>query len=231
MKTIGLIGGMSWESTLLYYQQLNEGIKQHLGGLHSAKIILYSVDFAEIEHYQANGQWDLAAQCLAEAGNRLKLAGADFLVLCTNTMHKVATAIEMETNLPLLHIADATGERIVQYGFKKIGLLGTSFTMEQPFYKDRLTNKFNLDVLTPNLNDRKIIHEIIYNELCLGKINQASKKEYQRVMSSLVQQGAEGIIFGCTEITLLVNEKDTTAKVFDTTAIHAQKAVEIALSI
>lgn len=231
MKTIGLIGGMSWESTLLYYQQLNEGIKQHLGGLHSAKIILYSVDFAEIEHYQANGQWDLAAQCLAEAGNRLKLAGADFLVLCTNTMHKVATAIEMETNLPLLHIADATGERIVQYGFKKIGLLGTSFTMEQPFYKDRLTNKFNLDVLTPNLNDRKIIHEIIYNELCLGKINQASKKEYQQVMSSLVQQGAEGIIFGCTEITLLVNEKDTTAKVFDTTAIHAQKAVEIALSI
>ncbi|EJD6398968.1 aspartate/glutamate racemase family protein [Providencia rettgeri] len=231
MKTIGLIGGMSWESTLLYYQQLNEGIKQHLGGLHSAKIILYSVDFAEIEHYQANGQWNLAAQCLAEAGNRLKLAGADFLVLCTNTMHKVATAIEMETNLPLLHIADATGERIVQYGFKKIGLLGTSFTMEQPFYKDRLTNKFNLDVLTPNLNDRKIIHEIIYNELCLGKINQASKKEYQRVMSSLVQQGAEGIIFGCTEITLLVNEKDTTAKVFDTTAIHAQKAVEIALSI
>ncbi|MDO7830083.1 aspartate/glutamate racemase family protein [Providencia rettgeri] len=231
MKTIGLIGGMSWESTLLYYQQLNEGIKQHLGGLHSAKIILYSVDFAEIEHYQANGQWDLAAQCLAEAGNRLKLAGADFLVLCTNTMHKVATAIEMETNLPLLHIADATGERIVQYGLKKIGLLGTSFTMEQPFYKDRLTNKFNLDVLTPNLDDRKIIHEIIYNELCLGKINQASKKEYQRVMSSLVQQGAEGIIFGCTEITLLVNEKDTTAKVFDTTAIHAQKAVEIALSI
>ncbi|ENL8513836.1 aspartate/glutamate racemase family protein [Providencia rettgeri] len=231
MKTIGLIGGMSWESTLLYYQQLNEGIKQHLGGLHSAKIILYSVDFAEIEHYQANGQWDLAAQCLAEAGNRLKLAGADFLVLCTNTMHKVATAIEMETNLPLLHIADATGERIVQYGLKKIGLLGTSFTMEQPFYKDRLTNKFNLDVLTPNLNDRKIIHEIIYNELCLGKINQASKKEYQRVMSSLVQQGAEGIIFGCTEITLLVNEKDTTAKVFDTTAIHAQKAMEIALSI
>ncbi|WP_048607041.1 aspartate/glutamate racemase family protein [Providencia rettgeri] len=231
MKTIGLIGGMSWESTLLYYQQLNEGIKQHLGGLHSAKIILYSVDFAEIEHYQANGQWDLAAQCLAEAGNRLKLAGADFLVLCTNTMHKVATAIEMETNLPLLHIADATGERIVQYGLKKIGLLGTSFTMEQPFYKDRLTNKFNLDVLTPNLNDRKIIHEIIYNELCLGKINQASKKEYQRVMSSLVQQGAEGIIFGCTEITLLVNEKDTTAKLFDTTAIHAQKAVEIALSI
>ncbi|EMU9001118.1 aspartate/glutamate racemase family protein, partial [Providencia rettgeri] len=219
------------ESTLLYYQQLNEGIKQHLGGLHSAKIILYSVDFAEIEHYQANGQWDLAAQCLAEAGNRLKLAGADFLVLCTNTMHKVATAIEMETNLPLLHIADATGERIVQYGLKKIGLLGTSFTMEQPFYKDRLTNKFNLDVLTPNLDDRKIIHEIIYNELCLGKINQASKKEYQRVMSSLVQQGAEGIIFGCTEITLLVNEKDTTAKVFDTTAIHAQKAVEIALSI
>lgn len=231
MKTIGLIGGMSWESTQLYYQQLNEGIKQHLGGLHSAKIVLYRVNFAEIEHYQKNNQWDLAAQCLADAGMRLKLAGADFIVLCTNTMHKVATQIENQSKLPLLHIADATGERIAQSGLKKVGLLGTAFTMEQSFYKDRLIEKFNLDVLTPTADDREIVHNIIYNELCLGQINQQSKKEYQRIMSSLVEQGAEGIILGCTEITLLVNEKDTTVKVFDTTAIHAQKAVEVSLFI
>ncbi|WP_369311382.1 aspartate/glutamate racemase family protein [Providencia rettgeri] len=231
MKTIGLIGGMSWESTLLYYQQINESVKQHLGGLHSAKIVLYSVDFAEIEQYQAHGQWDLAAHCLADAGKRLKLAGADFLVLCTNTMHKVANEIGSQAQLPLLHIADATGERIVQSGLKRIGLLGTAFTMEQPFYKERLVDQFELEVLTPNSHDRKIIHDIIYNELCLGKINNSSKKEYQRIMASLVQQGAEGIILGCTEITLLVGPDDTTAKVFDTTAIHAEKAVEIALSI
>lgn len=231
MKTIGLIGGMSWESTLLYYQHINESVKQKLGGLHSAKIALYSVDFAEIEHYQANGQWDLAAQCLADAGNRLKLAGADFIVLCTNTMHKVADKIEQGTQIPLLHIADATGECIAKSGIKKIGLLGTAFTMEQSFYKDRLINKFGLDVLTPNSEDRKIIHNIIYNELCLGNINISSKKEYQRIMASLVEQGAEGIILGCTEITLLVGKDDTTVDIFDTTAIHAEKSVEIALSI
>ncbi|QXX84463.1 aspartate/glutamate racemase family protein [Providencia sp. R33] len=231
MKTIGLIGGMSWESTLLYYQQINESIKQNLGGLHSAKISLYSVDFAEIEHYQAHDQWDLAAQCLADAGKRLKLAGADFLVLCTNTMHKVANEIETHAQLPLLHIADATGERIIQAGLKKIGLLGTAFTMEQSFYKDRLVEQYGLDVLIPNSDDRKIIHDIIYNELCLGKIHNSSQKEYQRIMASLVQQGAEGIILGCTEITLLVGSNDTTVKVFDTTAIHAEKAVELALSI
>ena len=230
MKTIGLIGGMSWESTLLYYQQLNEGVKQQLGGLHSAKIVLYSVDFAEIEQYQSNGQWDLAAQCLADAGERLKLAGADFLVLCTNTMHKVAPLIESQTSLPLLHIADATGERITQSSIKTIGLLGTSFTMEQPFYKQRLIDKFNLDVLVPSDQDRKIVHDIIYNDLCLGKINKESKKEYQRIMASLVEKGAEGIILGCTEITLLVNQYDTTVNIFDTTAIHAQKAIEVALS-
>lgn len=231
MKTIGLIGGMSWESTLLYYQQINESIKQNLGGLHSAKIALYSVDFAEIEHYQSHDQWDLAAQCLADAGKRLKLAGADFLVLCTNTMHKVANEIETHAQLPLLHIADATGERIIQAGFKKIGLLGTAFTMEQSFYKDRLMEQYGLDVLIPNSDDRKIVHDIIYNELCLGKIQNSSQKEYQRIMASLVQQGAEGIILGCTEITLLVGSNDTTVKIFDTTAIHAEKAVEIALSI
>ncbi|EPK8019560.1 aspartate/glutamate racemase family protein [Providencia rettgeri] len=231
MKTVGLIGGMSWESTLLYYQQINEGIKQQLGGLHSAKIVLYSVDFAELEQYQSNGQWDLAAQCLADAGERLKLAGADFLVLCTNTMHKVAPYIESQTGLPLLHIADATGDRIMQSGIKKIGLLGTAFTMEQPFYKQRLIDKFNLDVLIPNEKDRKIVHDIIYNELCLGKIDVNSKKEYQRIMAKLIENGAEGIILGCTEITLLINQDDTTARIFDTTAIHAQKVVEVVLSV
>lgn len=230
MKTIGLIGGMSWESTLLYYQQVNEGIKKQLGGLHSAKVVIYSVDFAEIEQYQSKGQWDLAAQCLADAGNRLKLAGVDFLVLCTNTMHKVAPQIESHTGIPLLHIADATGELIARSGLKKIGLLGTAFTMEQSFYKQRLTDKFDLNVLIPNDQDRKIIHDIIYDELCLGKIKETSKKEYQRIMASLVEQGAEGIILGCTEITLLINQQDTTAKIFDTTAIHAQKAVDLALS-
>ncbi|MEY0436287.1 aspartate/glutamate racemase family protein [Providencia huaxiensis] len=231
MKTVGLIGGMSWESTLLYYQQINEGIKQQLGGLHSAKIVLYSVDFAKLEQYQSNGQWDLAAQCLADAGERLKLAGADFLVLCTNTMHKVAPYIESQTGLPLLHIADATGDRIMQSGIKKIGLLGTAFTMEQPFYKQRLIDKFNLDVLIPNEKDRKTVHDIIYNELCLGKIDVNSKKEYQRIMAKLIENGAEGIILGCTEITLLINQDDTTARIFDTTAIHAQKVVEVVLSV
>ncbi|MBP6121168.1 MULTISPECIES: aspartate/glutamate racemase family protein [Providencia] len=231
MKTIGLIGGMSWESTQLYYQQINEGIKKYLGGLHSARIILYSVDFAEIEQFQSNDQWDLAAKYLVNAGMSIKLAGADFLVLCTNTMHKVADEIESQTQLPLLHIADATGEKIVNTGFKKVGLLGTAFTMEQPFYKERLSDKFGLTVITPNAEDRKIIHNVIYQELCLGHINENSKKEYKRIMTNLVQQGAEGIILGCTEITLLVGERDTSVHIFDTTAIHAQKAVEIALNI
>lgn len=231
MKTIGLIGGMSWESTQLYYQQINEGIKKYLGGLHSARIILYSVDFAEIEQFQSNDQWDLAAKYLVNAGMSIKLAGADFLVLCTNTMHKVADEIESQTQLPLLHIADATGEKIVNTGFEKVGLLGTAFTMEQPFYKERLSDKFGLTVITPNAEDRKIIHNVIYQELCLGHINENSKKEYKRIMTNLVQQGAEGIILGCTEITLLVGERDTSVHIFDTTAIHAQKAVEIALNI
>ncbi|MGJ3352290.1 aspartate/glutamate racemase family protein [Providencia sp. Je.9.19] len=231
MKTIGLIGGMSWESTLLYYQQINEGIKKHLGGLHSAKIAMYSVDFAEIEHFQATGQWEQAADYLAKAGINVKLAGADFLVLCTNTMHKVAEQIENQTKLPLLHIADATGECIVNEGFKKVGLLGTAFTMEQSFYKDRLIDKFSLTVITPNSKDRKIVHDIIYQELCLGVINEQSKKEYLRIITELISQGAEGIILGCTEITLLVDKNDVDICLFDTTAIHAQKAVEVALSL
>lgn len=229
MKTIGLIGGMSWESTQLYYQQINEGIKQKLGGLHSAKIVLYSVDFAEVEYFQSHGQWDLAAEHLAKAGMRLQAAGADFLVLCTNTMHKVAPQIEEKSNLPLLHIADTTGEQIIQSGITTIGLLGTAFTMEQAFYKDRLIDKFNLRVVTPNEADRKIVHDIIYNELCLGVISETSRTEYRRIMKSLVEQGAEGIILGCTEITLLVNDDDTSVPVFDTTAIHAQSAVKYAL--
>lgn len=229
MKTIGLIGGMSWESTQLYYQQINEGIKQQLGGLHSAKVILYSIDFAEVEHFQSHGQWDLAGEHLASAGASLKAAGADFLVLCTNTMHKAAPQIEEKSKLPFLHIADATGEKITQSGIKTIGLLGTAFTMEQAFYKDRLTDKFNLRVITPNEADRKIVHDIIYHELCLGIISDTSRTEYQRIMKTLVEHGAEGIILGCTEITLLVNAGDTSVPVFDTTAIHAQCAVEYAL--
>ncbi|EKT62534.1 aspartate/glutamate racemase family protein [Providencia burhodogranariea] len=230
MKTIGLIGGMSWESTLLYYKQINEGIKQQLGGLHSAKIALYSVDFAEIERMQSLGQWDLAGEYLAQAGKNVEQAGANFILLCTNTMHKVAEKIEQNINIPLLHIADATGERIIKSGLKKIGLLGTAFTMEQPFYKNRLSDKYNLSVITPTAEDRKIIHDIIYQELCLGKIDANSKKQYQRIMASLVAQGAEGIILGCTEITLLINEHDTSVPIFDTTALHTQKAIELALN-
>ncbi len=230
MKTIGLIGGMSWESTLLYYQQLNEGVKRQLGGLHSAKIVLYSVDFAEIEHMQATGQWALAGQHLAQAGKSIESAGADFIVLCTNTMHKVAEYIEESTNIPLLHIADATGENIIESGIKTIGLLGTTFTMEQPFYKQRLQDKYGLTVITPMPEERKIIHDIIYQELCMGEVKDASKKQYQQIMASLVERGAEGIILGCTEITLLVNQDDTSVPIFDTTALHAQKAIELALS-
>lgn len=230
MKTIGLIGGMSWESTLLYYKQINEGVKRQLGGLHSAKIALYSVDFAEIERMQSLDQWDLAGEYLAQAGKNVEHAGADFILLCTNTMHKVADKIEQRINIPLLHIADATGECIVKSGLKKVGLLGTAFTMEQPFYKNRLCNKYNLSVITPTTEDRKIVHDIIYQELCLGKIDANSKQQYQRIMAYLVAQGAEAIILGCTEITLLVNENDTSVPIFDTTALHSQKAIELALN-
>lgn len=229
MKILGLIGGMSWESTIPYYRMINQQVKEQLGGLHSAKIILYSVDFHDIEQLQAKGDWQTAAQLLSDAAVSLKRAGAEVIVVCTNTMHKVADEIEAASGLPLLHIADATAARIKQQGISKIGLLGTRYTMEQDFYRGRLTEKHNIEVITPDSADREIINRIIYEELCLGIINETSRQEYRRIMGKLEQQGVQGIIFGCTEITLLVNAQDANVPVFDTTAIHAKAAAEYAL--
>jgi aspartate racemase len=228
MKTIGLLGGMSWESTLGYYRAINEGIKKTLGGLHSAKIAMYSVDFEPIEKLQHAGDWEGAAKILSEAARSIQAAGADFLLICTNTMHKVAPAIEAAIQIPLLHIADATAEIIVDEGIKSVGLLGTSFTMEQEFFKGRLINNYGLHVLVPNEADRKIVHNIIYQELCLGKIDADSKAEYLRIIDTLTNQGAEAVILGCTEIGMLISQNDTNVRLLDTIAIHAEKAVEYA---
>lgn len=229
MKTLGLIGGMSWESTVPYYRMINEHVKQQLGGLHSAKLFLYSVDFYEIEKLQMAGDWQQAGEILGNASNSLGRAGADVIVVCTNTMHKVADDIERIGGLPLLHIADATAEKIKGQGLRKIGLLGTRFTMEQDFYRGRLQEKHQIDVVTPDEADRAIVHRIIYEELCLGMIKEDSREEYRRIISKLEQQGVEGIILGCTEITLLVGAEDASVPVFDTTAIHALAAAEFAL--
>lgn len=228
MRTLGLIGGMSWESTVPYYRTINELIKQALGGLHSAKMVIYSVDFYEIEQLQAQGDWEKAGQILGEAAQSLNRAGAEVIIVCTNTMHKVADAIESIGGLPLLHIADATAKSIRPQGLTRIGLLGTRFTMEQTFYRQRLEAQ-GIEVLTPNEADRAIVHRIIYGELCLGKIVDSSREEYRRIIRQLEQQGAEGIILGCTEITLLVGPQDASVPVFDTTAIHAQAAAAFAL--
>lgn len=230
MKILGLIGGMSWESTIPYYRMINQQVKEQLGGLHSAKIILYSVDFHEIEQLQAKGDWETAAQLLSDAAVSLKNAGADVIVVCTNTMHKVADDIEAASGLPLLHIADATAAQIKQQGINKIGLLGTRYTMEQDFYRGRLTEKHGLEVITPDSIDRESVNRIIYEELCLGVISETSRQEYRRIMGKLEQQGVQGIIFGCTEITLLVNAQDASVPVFDTTAIHACATAEYALT-
>ncbi|HHL32715.1 MAG TPA: aspartate/glutamate racemase family protein [Oceanospirillales bacterium] len=229
MKTIGLLGGMSWESTLWYYKSLNEGIKQQLGGLHSAKVALYSVDFDEIEKLQMKGDWQTAAQVLANAAIGIEKAGADFLLICTNTMHKVADEVQQAINIPLLHIADATAIQLKAIGVAKVGLLGTAFTMEQDFYKGQLTDAHGLDVIIPTKQDRKLVHRVIYDELCLGKINGDSKQQYLRIIEQLAGQGAEGVILGCTEIGLLVKQSDTKVKLFDTTLIHANSAVKYAL--
>jgi aspartate racemase len=229
MKTIGLLGGMSWESTQWYYHALNQGVKDKLGGLHSAKIILHSVDFAEIEKLQSSGDWMAAGELLADAAVGVEKAGADFLLICTNTMHKVAPQIQSKLNIPLVHIADATAEELIAKGVETVGLLGTAFTMEQDFYKARLEDKYNLKVITPNKSDRQIIHSVIYDELILGKINNTSKKEYLRIIQDLAGQGTQGVILGCTEIGTLVNQDDIAVKLFDTTTIHAKKAVEFAL--
>jgi len=230
MKTIGLIGGMSWESTESYYRLINETVKVALGGLHSAKLVLVSVDFAEIEKLQHQGKWKETGNILSKAAQSLEKAGADFILICTNTMHLVAPQIQAEISVPLLHIADATAEEVTKFGISKIGLLGTAFTMEEDFYKGRLENEYGLEVLVPNQADRKIVHQTIYDELCLGKIEDASRKEYLRIIDTLTERGAEGIILGCTEIALLVKPEHTATKLFDTTQIHALKAVEKALS-
>lgn len=229
MKTIGLLGGMSWESTELYYRWINEGIKSRLGGLHSAKIAMVSVDFQEIEVLQHAGDWEKAGQVLAEAGRQVEAAGADFLLICTNTMHKVAPQIEAAINIPILHLADATADRIKAQGIKRVGLLGTNFTMEQDFYRGRLTDKHGLDVLVPSPEDRQIIHRIIYDELVLGEVRESSRQAYLTIMDKLRNQGAEAIIEGCTEIVLLVQQQHTDIPLFDTTAIHAEAAVAMAV--
>ena len=229
MKTIGLIGGMSRESTIPYYRQINETIRERMGGLHSARVVLYSVDFHEIEQLQRAGDWDSAGAILAEAARSLEAAGAAFLVLCTNTMHKVASHIEAAVNIPLLHIADPTAAEIKRAGYSTVGLLGTRFTMEQAFYRDRLSEHHGLRVVVPETEDREVVHRIIYEELCRGIVKPESRSEYRRVMKSLATQGVQAIILGCTEISLLVDQQDSEVPLFDTTAIHARSAAEEAL--
>jgi aspartate racemase len=231
MKTIGLIGGMSWESTLPYYRLINEGVKQRLGGLHSARLVLHSVDFHEIEVLQREDRWDEAGAMLAQAARSLDAAGADLLVLCTNTMHKVADAIEAATPLPLLHIADCTGDAIRAAGLRRVGLLGTRFTMEQDFYRGRVEQRHGIEVLTPPAPDRAQVHRIIYDELCRGEVRDASRAIYREIIARLVAQGAEAVVLGCTEIGLLVGDDDASVPLFDTTAIHAARAVEESLHI
>lgn len=230
MKTIGLIGGMSWESTVPYYRQINETIKERLGGLHSAKIVLYSVDFHEIERLQHAGDWEAAGVILAEAARSLQAAGAAFLVLCTNTMHKVASSIEEPVKIPLFHIADPTAAEIKRAGHSTVGPLGTWFTMELAFYRDRLSERHGLRVIVPGPKDRETIHRIIYEQLCLGVVTTESRSEYRRIMEGLASQGAQAIILGCTEISLLLNQQDSEVPLFDTTAIHARAAAEESLS-
>ena len=228
MKTIGLIGGMSWESSALYYRQVNERIRDCLGGLHSGRVILYSVDFHDVERLQRAGDWDAAGIVLAQAARSLELAGADFLVLCTNTMHKVSAAIEAAVAIPLLHIADPTALRIRSDGHSRVGLLGTLFTMEQSFYRERL-ERHGLEVITPNAQDRALVHRVIYEELCIGNVLAQSRLDYQRIMANLVRSGAQAIVLGCTEITLLVGPSDAQVALYDTTSLHALAAADAAM--
>jgi aspartate racemase len=229
MRTLGLIGGMSWESTVPYYRTINQTVKERLGGLHSARLLLYSVDFAQIEKLQHAGDWAAAGAVLADAARALKAGGAQLLVICTNTMHKVADAVESASGLPLLHIADPTGDAIRAQGITRIGLLGTRFTMEQEFYRQRLIERHRLEVLVPDADERGIVHRVIYDELCQGVIREASRAQYRRVMDALIARGAQGIILGCTEIGLLVGDGDATVPLFDTTALHARAAALAAL--
>lgn len=229
MKTIGLLGGMSWESTVPYYRIINETVKDRLGGLHSSRLVLYSVDFHDVEQLQHMGAWDEAGALLAGAASALRAAGADILVLCTNTMHKVAAAIEAAAGIPLLHIADATARVITRSNIARVGLLGTRFTMEEDFYTGRLRDVHRLDVRVPDEADRAIVHRIIYEELCRGQVLDASRDQFRRIMRGMVDRGAQGIILGCTEIAMLVGRADASVPVFDTTEIHARTAAEWAL--
>ncbi len=229
MKTIGMLGGMSWESTLSYYRALNEGVRARAGGLHSAKILLHSVDFAPIEALQHSGDWEALADQLAEAAVGLERAGADFLLICTNTMHKLAPQIQARLHIPLLHIADATAAVLREADISRVGLLGTRFTMEEAFYRERL-EAAGIEVIVPDAPQRQRVHEVIYGELCLGVLNERSKTEYLAIIDSLATRGAQGVILGCTEIALLIQQEDTPVALFDTTAIHAEQAVRLALT-
>lgn len=228
MKTIGLIGGMSWESTVTYYQIVNETVKRELGGLHSAKVLLYSVDFAEIEEYQAKGEWDKSARVLSQAAVNLERAGADFIVICTNTMHKVAPEVQQEISIPVIHIAEATAEELRKHGITKVGLLGTKYTMTQEFYKSKLI-EVGIDVVIPDEEGVTTVNDVIYKELCLGIISEQSKQKFVSVIEGLQRKGAQGVILGCTEIGLLIGQEDTALPVFDTTQIHATKAALLAI--
>lgn len=229
MKTIGLIGGMSWESSVKYYRLINEKVRDRLGGLHSSKSLMYSVDFGEIERLQRQGKWEELTALMIDAAKNLEKGGADFILICTNTMHKMAEAVQENIAVPLLHIADATAKKVKAEGIRKVGLLGTLFTMEELFYKGRLTDNYGLQVLIPDRAERELVHQVIFEELCAGKIKPDSKEHYIRIMNRLAEKGAEGIILGCTEIGLLVGENDARVPLFDTTVIHAEAAVEYAL--
>ncbi len=229
MKTIGMIGGMSWESTVTYYQMINEFIKKELGGFHSAKIILYSVDFAEIEQCQADGDWDKSGEILAEAARSLEKAGASFIIICTNTMHKVAPQIQQQIQIPIIHIAEATASQLLRNNIQKVALLGTKYTMTQDFYKEKLTAA-GIDVLIPDAQGIELVNDVIYNELCLGTVSDASKQKYLSIIAQLAADGAQGVILGCTEIGLLIRQEDTPLPVFDTTQIHAKMAAMMAIS-
>lgn len=228
MKTIGMIGGMSWESTVTYYKIINEVVKEELGGLHSAKILLYSVDFEEIERYQSDGEWDRAGEVLAEAAKKLENAGADYIVICTNTMHKVVPQIEARIGIPVIHIAEATADILLQRGINRVALLGTKYTMTQDFYKEKLVGA-GIEVLIPGEEEIEEINEVIFKELCRGIISEASKQKYLAVIDKLAAAGAQGVILGCTEIGMLIREADTALPVFDTTQIHATKAALLSI--
>ncbi len=230
MKTIGMIGGMSWESSIEYYRIINETVRDKLGGLHSSKSVMYSLDFAEIEALQHQNQWEEATQLMIMAAQHVQNGGADFVLICTNTMHKMAEEVQKQIDIPILHIADATAEAIKRKGLTKIGLLGTRFTMEEQFYRGRLESKHGLTVIIPSEDDREIIHRVIYDELCLGEIKSTSKDKYAAIIDKLIQAGAQGIILGCTEISLLVDAAQSAVPIFDTTLIHATTAVDYALA-